>query len=81
MHRLTSKRQVTIPKTVCSQLGLAPGDMVDIFARDGVAHLVKMTNKALAGQFAGLANGKDLPSTDDIKQALKFRAAQKFGER
>ena len=79
MHRLTSKRQVTIPKTVCSQLGLEPGDMVEVFARDGVAHLVRMNNKPLAGQFAELAEGKEIPSTDDIKQALKSRAAEKFG--
>ena len=80
MPKLTRKRQVMIPETVCSQLGLEPGDMVEIFARDGVAHLVRMNDKPLAGQFAELANSQDIPSTDDIRQALKSRAAQKFKE-
>ena len=46
MGKLTSKRQVTIPKSVCDELGLEAGDMLDIFARGGVAHIVKVNNDA-----------------------------------
>lgn len=41
MHKLTSKRQVTVPQNVCAALGLAPGDFVEIFEQDGIAHIVK----------------------------------------
>jgi AbrB family looped-hinge helix DNA binding protein len=41
MHKLTSKRQVTLPLAVCNAIGLQPGDFVEVFARDGVAHIVQ----------------------------------------
>ena len=78
MHRLTSKRQVTIPQAVCGQLGLEPGDMVEVFARDGVAHLVRMSGESLAGEFAGFAKGQEIPESNTIKQVVKSRAAKKF---
>ncbi|WP_163836855.1 AbrB/MazE/SpoVT family DNA-binding domain-containing protein [Spartinivicinus ruber] len=69
MHELTSKRQVTIPKAICDELGLEPGDMVDVFAKDGVAHIVKMSNDSLANQpkkKIGLLDGKlDIPEDFD----------------
>ncbi|MGI9304631.1 MAG: AbrB/MazE/SpoVT family DNA-binding domain-containing protein [Gammaproteobacteria bacterium] len=77
MHKLTSKRQVTLPRAVCDALGLTPGDYVEVFERDGVAHLVKMHGESLAGKFAGLGAGKDV-SPDAVKQALRARAGRKF---
>ncbi|WP_263079356.1 AbrB/MazE/SpoVT family DNA-binding domain-containing protein [Endozoicomonas sp. Mp262] len=49
MPKLTAKRQVTIPQNICHKLGLEPGDFIQIFERDGVAHLVKMTADDLEG--------------------------------
>jgi len=80
MHKLTSKRQVTVPQHVCAALGLTPGDYVDIFERDGVAHIVKMTNKDLCGQFAKLTNNKNIPSPAKLKKSLRTRAAKKFSK-
>ena len=78
MHKLTSKRQVTIPKAICGQLGLEPGDRVEVFARDGVAHLVRMSDESLAGKFAEFTHKQKIPAPADIKQAIKSRAAKKF---
>ena len=78
MHKLTSKRQVTIPKAICSQLGLEPGDRVEVFARDGVAHLIKMSDESLAGKFAEFTKNQKIPASGVIKQAIKSRAAKKF---
>lgn len=80
MHKLTSKRQVTVPQHVCAALGLSPGDFVDIFERDGVAHIVKMTNKDLSGQFAKLAKHKKIPSNTKLKASLRTRAVKKFSQ-
>ena len=44
MHKLTIKRQVTLPQAVCQAIALQPGDFVEVFARDGVAHIVKMNS-------------------------------------
>lgn len=76
MHKLTSKRQVTIPRQICDKLNLNPGDYVEFFERDGVIHLVKMEDRSLAGAFRHLTD-KPLPDTPTIKQAIKQRAASK----
>ena len=53
-------------------------DMVEVFVRDGVAHLVKMSNESLAGKFTHLIGDKPIPDTEAVKQAIKERAAEKF---
>ncbi len=78
MHKLTSKRQVTVPQKVCDALGLAPGDYVEFFERDGVGHLVKMQNGNLAGAFSGFKKKISTLESEEIKSALKQRAAKKF---
>ncbi len=78
MHRLTRKRQVTIPRAVCDALKLSPGDFVEIFERDGVAQVVKMDNSSLAGRFAEFTAEQKVPSSEALKKALKARALKKF---
>jgi len=43
-----------------------------------VAHIVKMNSANLAGKFNYLLKDKEFPSTEDIKCAIKQRAANKF---
>ena len=78
MHKITTKRQVTLPQAVCNALALQPGDYVEVFARDGVAHIVKMNSDNLAGKFNYLIKDKKFPSAEEIKNAIKNRAANKF---
>ncbi|WP_150047601.1 AbrB/MazE/SpoVT family DNA-binding domain-containing protein [Methylomonas rhizoryzae] len=78
MHKLTSKRQVTLPQSVCNAIALQPGDYVEVFARDGIAHIVKMNSDSLAGKFRDLLKDKTFPSAEEIEDALKKRATEKF---
>lgn len=78
MHKVTTKRQVTLPQAVCNAMALNPGDYVEVFARDGVAHIVKMNSGSLAGKFNYLVQGKIFPSAEEIKDVVKKRAAAKF---
>ena len=55
MHKVTAKRQITLPQAVCQSMNLNPGDYVVVFERDGVAHIVKMTDKNLAEAQANYA--------------------------
>lgn len=77
MHKMTSKRQVTLPQSVCQALDLAPGDFVEIFERDGVAHLVKMTPGSLKGAFADIS--PEVDGERDFRAMAKLRAGRKFG--
>ena len=77
MPKLTSKRQVTIPQDICAKLGLEPGDTLKVFERDGVAHLVKMSDKSLAGTLTcAPETAANLEET--VKESIKSRAADKF---
>jgi bifunctional DNA-binding transcriptional regulator/antitoxin component of YhaV-PrlF toxin-antitoxin module len=78
VHKLTTKRQVTLPQTVCQAIALQPGDYVEVFARDGVAHIVKMKSDNLAGKFNYMMKDKEFLSMDDINNAVKKQAAKKF---
>ncbi|SJM94144.1 hypothetical protein CRENPOLYSF2_3780007 [Crenothrix polyspora] len=78
MHKVTTKRQVTLPQAVCNAIALQPGDYVEVFARDGVAHIVKMNSGNLAGKFSALVKGKAFPSVDELKDVIKKRATEKF---
>jgi AbrB family looped-hinge helix DNA binding protein len=78
MHKVTQKRQITIPIEVCRTLDITPGNYVEIFERDGVAHIVKMSNDDLSGKFSHHLKGKEFPSNDEIKLAIKNKASTKF---
>jgi AbrB family looped-hinge helix DNA binding protein len=78
MHKVTTKRQVTLPLAVCNAMALKPGDYVEVFARDGVAHIVKINSDSLAGKFNYLLKDKQFPSAKELKDAIKKRAANKF---
>jgi hypothetical protein len=51
---------------------------VEVFACDGVAHIIKMNFDNLAGKFNFLLKGKVFPSTEEVESAIKQRAAEKF---
>lgn len=78
MNKITTKRQVTLPQAVCNAMALKPGDYVEVFARDGVAHIVKINSDNLAGKFNYLIKDKEFPSAEDIKNAIKKHATNKF---
>ena len=78
MHKVTVKRQVTLPQRVCDAMSVKPGDYVEIFERDGVGHVVKMNDENLAGKFHHLLNDSAFPSSDQIKRTVKKRAAEKM---
>jgi AbrB family looped-hinge helix DNA binding protein len=67
--RLTSKGQITIPQHVRHELGLQPGDEVDVVVRDGVATIVPATGPTGRGHRmvdALIGRGDVELSTDEI---------------
>ncbi|MFZ2172077.1 MAG: AbrB/MazE/SpoVT family DNA-binding domain-containing protein [Methylococcaceae bacterium] len=78
MHKITTKRQVTLSQAVCKALAIEPGDYVEVFARDGVAHIIKMNSGNLACKFNFLIKDKEFPSAEEIKNVIRKHAAHKF---
>lgn len=67
--RITSKGQITIPQQVRRELGLEPGDEVNVVVQDGVAHIVPAGERRTRGQRvveALLGKGDVNLTTDEI---------------
>ena len=67
--RITSKGQVTIPQQVRRELGLEPGDEVEIIVRDGAAAILPARGASGRGRRivdALLGRGDAELSTDEI---------------
>jgi AbrB family looped-hinge helix DNA binding protein len=67
--RITSKGQITIPQQVRRELGLEPGDEVDVVVDCGVARIVPASGPAGRGRRiveAILGKGDVELSTDEI---------------
>lgn len=67
--RITSKGQITIPQAVRRELGLEPGDEVDVVVRDGAAVVVPTNGPTGRGRRvveALLGRGDGKLTTDEI---------------
>jgi len=54
MPRVSSKRQITLPAGDCAELGIAPGDEVEILRYGNQFNIVKKTPGAADGILAGI---------------------------
>ena len=49
MPKVSSKRQITLPASQCDQLGIKPGDYIEIFVADGRLTIVRKVEGAAQG--------------------------------
>lgn len=49
MPKLSSKRQITLPAELCRELGMAPGDDLELFVADGRMTVIKKRQGAARG--------------------------------
>ena len=49
MHKVSAKRQITIPKELCNKLNIGPGDLVEVFEYEGRVTIIKKDLGASAG--------------------------------
>lgn len=72
--RITSKGQITIPQQVRRELGLQPGDEVEVVVQEGLAHIVPSDDLGSRGQRAAArlwgAGDVELNMTTDEIMAL-----------
>ncbi len=75
---LTSKGQLTVPKSVRDALGLATGDRVQFVEQDGGFRLIAASRDArdLKGMFAG--RRKKAATLDEIKASAARGAVRRF---
>ncbi|QQZ29554.1 AbrB/MazE/SpoVT family DNA-binding domain-containing protein [Thiothrix subterranea] len=54
MHKVSAKRQVTLPKELCDRTGILPGDYVEIFEYNGQLAVIKKCRGASRGSLKHL---------------------------
>jgi AbrB family looped-hinge helix DNA binding protein len=73
MHKVSVKRQVTIPKALCDQAGIHPGDRVEIFEYDGRVTVIKKESGASAGVLKHLKGDRSVTDEDSLQDTLEHR--------
>lgn len=71
MHKVSAKRQVTIPKELCDRSGIQPGDLVEIFEYDGRVTVVKKQAGASAGVLKHLKSDASGTDEESLQDALE----------
>lgn len=72
--RMNSKGQVTIPAEIREELGLRPGDEVDVLMEDGALRILRRHGSPTRGQRAASrlrGTAKTEMSTDEIMELLR----------
>ncbi len=70
--RITSKGQITIPQQVRRELGLEPGDEVNVVVQGGVAHIVPAGEPRTRGRrvVEALLGKGDVELSTDVIMAM-----------
>ena len=70
MPKLSSKRQITLPKTICEKAGLEPGDEFKILEYHGQITLVRQRRGAARGFLRSLTADPDFSETESRDSAI-----------
>ncbi len=67
MPEVSSKRQITLPVADCEELGIEPGDEVEIFRYGNQFNIIKKEMGTAAGLLKGVKVNKKVSERDSLK--------------
>lgn len=73
MHKVSAKRQVTLPKELCDRTGITPGDYVEIFEYLGKITVIKKVLGSSKGSLSYLKPILDVTDEDSMMDAIHDR--------
>lgn len=73
MHKVSAKRQVTLPKELCDRTGIMPGDFVEIFEYQGKITVIKKMVGSSQGSLSYLKPKVALSDHDSMLDAVNDR--------
>ena len=76
MHKVSTKRQITIPKELCLHAGINPGDMVEIFEYEGRITVVKKQKGISAGTLKHLSSKSSVSDEESLLDAVQRKHAR-----
>lgn len=71
MHKVSTKRQITIPKELCLHAGINPGDMVEIFEYEGRITVIKKQKGSSAGALKHLGSKSPVSDEESLLDAVQ----------
>lgn len=73
MHKVSAKRQVTLPKELCDRAGITPGDYVEIFEYLGKITVIKKVLGSSKGSLSYLKPLADVSDEESMTDAVHDR--------
>lgn len=70
MHKVSAKRQVTLPKELCDRTDITPGDYVEIFEYRGKITVIKKVHGISKGSLSYLSARQNMTDEDSIMDAV-----------
>ena len=77
MHKVSAKRQVTIPKELCEKAGIRPGDLVEIFEHEGKVTVIKKQAGFSSGVLKHLKGDSTMTDEESLADALETKRKSK----
>ena len=77
MHKVSTKRQVTIPKELCEKADIRPGDLVEIFEHEGRVTVIKKQPGMSSGVLKHLKGDSAMTDEDSLADTLETKAKSK----
>ena len=70
MHKVSAKRQVTLPKELCDRTGITPGDYVEIFEYLGKITVIKKVLGTSKGSLSYLKQKFEMTDEDSMVNVI-----------
>lgn len=70
MHKVSAKRQVTLPKELCDRTGITPGDYVEIFEYLGKITVIKKVVGSAKASLSYLTANHEITDAESMMDAV-----------
>jgi AbrB family looped-hinge helix DNA binding protein len=80
MPIISAKRQITLPKELCDQLGVYPGNEVDILEYNGKITVLKKVKGASAGILRGRKVHAHFTEAESLQSELERKQPARRGK-
>ncbi len=71
MPKVSSKRQITLPKNQCKALGIEPGDDIESFIADGQLTIIKKLKGAAKGMLKHVKPDSSMSDEESLQSAIQ----------
>jgi len=71
MHKVSLKRQITLPKELCEKAQIAPGDYVEIYEHNGYLSVIKKFVGASVGSLKHLKAKSSISDEASMQDAIQ----------